>query len=73
MEAGARVDIDKRKHNPFDFVLWKSSKPGEPAWDSPWGQGRPGWHIECSVMSNEYLGEAFDIHGGGTDLLFPHH
>ena len=73
MEAGARVDIDKRKHNPFDFVLWKSSKPGEPAWDSPWGQGRPGWHIECSVMSNEYLGETFDIHGGGQDLCFPHH
>ena len=73
MEAGARVDIDKRKHNPFDFALWKSSKPGEPAWDSPWGQGRPGWHIECSVMSNEYLGEAFDIHGGGQDLCFPHH
>ncbi len=73
MEAGARVDIDKRKHNPFDFVLWKSSKPGEPAWDSPWGQGRPGWHIECSVMSSEYLGESFDIHGGGKDLCFPHH
>jgi len=73
MEAGARVDIDKRKHNPFDFVLWKSSKPGEPAWDSPWGQGRPGWHIECSAMSREYLGEAFDIHGGGKDLCFPHH
>ncbi len=73
MEAGARVDIDERKHNPFDFVLWKSSKPGEPAWDSPWGQGRPGWHIECSAMSNEYLGEAFDIHGGGKDLCFPHH
>lgn len=73
MEAGARVDIDKRKHNPFDFVLWKSSKPGEPSWDSPWGQGRPGWHIECSVMSSEYLGETFDIHGGGKDLCFPHH
>ncbi len=73
MEAGARVDIDKRKHNPFDFVLWKSSKPGEPSWDSPWGQGRPGWHIECSAMSNEYLGESFDIHGGGKDLCFPHH
>jgi cysteinyl-tRNA synthetase len=73
MEAGARVDIDQRKHNPFDFVLWKSSKPGEPAWDSPWGQGRPGWHIECSVMSSEYLGESFDIHGGGKDLCFPHH
>lgn len=73
MEAGARVDIDKRKHNPFDFVLWKSSKPGEPTWESPWGQGRPGWHIECSAMSNEYLGETFDIHGGGQDLCFPHH
>ncbi len=73
MEAGARVDIDKRKHNPFDFVLWKSSKPGEPTWESPWGQGRPGWHIECSAMSSEYLGETFDIHGGGKDLCFPHH
>jgi cysteinyl-tRNA synthetase len=73
MEAGARVDIDKRKHNPFDFALWKSSKPGEPAWDSPWGKGRPGWHIECSAMSSEYLGETFDIHGGGKDLCFPHH
>ncbi|RZB31995.1 MAG: cysteinyl-tRNA synthetase [Desulfobacteraceae bacterium Eth-SRB1] len=73
MEAGARVEIDKRKHNPFDFALWKSSKPGEPAWDSPWGKGRPGWHIECSAMSIEYLGETFDIHGGGKDLIFPHH
>jgi cysteinyl-tRNA synthetase len=73
MEAGARVDIDERKHNPFDFVLWKSSKPGEPAWESPWGKGRPGWHIECSAMSHEYLGETFDIHGGGRDLTFPHH
>ncbi len=73
MEAGARVEIDERKHNPFDFVLWKSSKPGEPAWESPWGKGRPGWHIECSAMSNEYLGETFDIHGGGKDLSFPHH
>lgn len=73
MEAGARVDIDKRKHNPFDFALWKSSKPGEPTWDSPWGKGRPGWHIECSAMSTEYLGETFDIHGGGKDLIFPHH
>jgi len=73
MEAGARVDVDTRKHNPFDFVLWKSSKPGEPAWDSPWGKGRPGWHIECSAMSSEYLGETFDIHGGGKDLCFPHH
>ena len=73
MEAGARVDIDERKQNPFDFVLWKSAKPGEPAWESPWGMGRPGWHIECSAMSNEYLGETFDIHGGGKDLCFPHH
>ncbi len=73
MEAGARVEIDERKHNPFDFVLWKSSKPGEPVWESPWGRGRPGWHIECSAMSNEYLGETFDIHGGGKDLSFPHH
>jgi len=73
MEAGARVDIDKRKRNPFDFALWKSSKPGESAWNSPWGKGRPGWHIECSAMSTEYLGETFDIHGGGKDLIFPHH
>jgi cysteinyl-tRNA synthetase len=73
MEAGARVDIDKRKRNPFDFVLWKSSKPGEQAWKSPWGMGRPGWHIECSAMSCAYLGERFDIHGGGKDLTFPHH
>jgi cysteinyl-tRNA synthetase len=73
MEAGARVDIDQRKRNPFDFVLWKSSKPGEPAWKSPWGMGRPGWHIECSAMGHEYLGETFDIHGGGKDLTFPHH
>ncbi|MFO7556090.1 MAG: cysteine--tRNA ligase [Desulfobacterales bacterium] len=73
MEAGARIDIDERKNNPFDFVLWKSAKPGEPSWESPWGEGRPGWHIECSVMSSEYLGETFDIHGGGKDLCFPHH
>jgi len=73
MEAGARVDVDIRKQNPFDFVLWKSSKPGEPTWESPWGMGRPGWHIECSAMSCEYLGEMFDIHGGGKDLTFPHH
>jgi cysteinyl-tRNA synthetase len=73
MEAGARVDIDERKRNPFDFALWKSAKPGEPAWDSPWGKGRPGWHIECSAMSTEYLGKTFDIHGGGKDLIFPHH
>ena len=73
MEAGSRVDIDERKRNPFDFALWKSLKPGEPAWDSPWGKGRPGWHIECSAMSSAYLGETFDIHGGGRDLVFPHH
>ncbi|MDY6903156.1 MAG: cysteine--tRNA ligase [Thermodesulfobacteriota bacterium] len=73
MEAGARVEVDKKKKNPFDFVLWKAEKPGEPAWDSPWGRGRPGWHIECSAMSSEFLGETFDIHGGGKDLIFPHH
>ncbi len=73
MEAGARVKIDKRKQNPFDFVLWKASKPNEPVWDSPWGKGRPGWHIECSAMSEHYLGASFDIHGGGKDLIFPHH
>ena len=73
MEAGARVDVDERKQNPFDFALWKSSKPGEPAWDSPWGRGRPGWHIECSAMSSQYLGHTLDIHGGGKDLIFPHH
>ncbi len=73
MEAGARVDVDERKRNPFDFVLWKSAKPGEPFWESPWGAGRPGWHIECSAMSSEYLGQTFDIHGGGKDLVFPHH
>jgi len=73
MEAGARVDIDKRKKNPFDFSLWKSAKPDEPYWESPWGQGRPGWHIECSAMSSKFLGRTFDIHGGGKDLIFPHH
>jgi len=73
MEAGARVEVDERKRDPFDFVLWKASKPGEPAWESPWGPGRPGWHIECSAMSAAYLGETFDIHGGGKDLIFPHH
>ena len=73
MEAGARIDINERKNNPFDFALWKSAKPGEPFWESPWGKGRPGWHIECSVMSSEYLGVTFDIHGGGKDLCFPHH
>ncbi|MFH2065285.1 MAG: cysteine--tRNA ligase [Pseudomonadota bacterium] len=73
MEAGARIDVDKRKDNPFDFALWKSAKPDEPSWESPWGLGRPGWHIECSAMSSKYLGERFDIHGGGKDLIFPHH
>ncbi len=73
MEAGARVEIDEKKRNPLDFALWKSSKPGEPFWESPWGNGRPGWHIECSVMSQKYLGETLDIHGGGRDLIFPHH
>jgi len=71
--AGARVDVDERKRSPVDFALWKSAKPGEPAWDSPWGKGRPGWHIECSAMSLDLLGEGFDIHGGGDDLIFPHH
>jgi cysteinyl-tRNA synthetase len=71
--AGARVEVDPRKRDPLDFALWKASKPGEPAWDSPWGSGRPGWHIECSAMSMKYLGETFDIHGGGADLIFPHH
>jgi cysteinyl-tRNA synthetase len=73
MQAGARVDVDERKRHPMDFALWKSSKPGEPSWDSPWGAGRPGWHIECSAMSMKHLGETFDIHGGGMDLIFPHH
>jgi cysteinyl-tRNA synthetase len=73
MSAGARVDVDERKHNPFDFALWKSAKPQEPAWPSPWGPGRPGWHIECSAMSSHLLGTTFDIHGGGKDLIFPHH
>src|SRR5881296_1342701 len=71
--AGARVEVDERKRDPRDFALWKSSKPGEPAWPSPWGPGRPGWHIECSAMAMKYLGESFDIHGGGEDLIFPHH
>lgn len=73
MQAGARIDVDDRKHNPMDFSLWKSAKPGEPSWTSPWGEGRPGWHIECSAMSKKYLGEEFDFHGGGSDLIFPHH
>jgi len=71
--SGFRVDVDDRKTDALDFALWKSAKPGEPAWDSPWGSGRPGWHIECSAMSSRYLGESFDIHGGGEDLIFPHH
>jgi cysteinyl-tRNA synthetase len=73
MMAGARVDVDARKRHPMDFALWKASKEGEPAWESPWGPGRPGWHIECSAMCTRYLGQPFDIHGGGTDLIFPHH
>jgi len=72
-QAGARVNVDERKEHPLDFALWKSSKPGEPAWESPWGLGRPGWHIECSAMSMHHLGEQIDIHGGGNDLIFPHH
>lgn len=73
MLAGARVEVDERKKNPLDFALWKKAKEGEPSWDSPWGAGRPGWHIECSAMSTKYLGETLDIHGGGLDLVFPHH
>jgi cysteinyl-tRNA synthetase len=73
LQAGARIEVDERKEHPMDFALWKASKPGEPSWDSPWGPGRPGWHIECSVMSLRYLGETLDIHGGGQDLIFPHH
>jgi cysteinyl-tRNA synthetase len=73
LAEGARVEVDPRKKDPLDFALWKTAKPGEPAWPSPWGPGRPGWHIECSVMSMKYLGESFDIHAGGEDLIFPHH
>src|SRR6266436_5010223 len=73
LRAGARVQIDESKLDPLDFVLWKRAKPGEPSWESPWGAGRPGWHIECSAMSKKLLGETFDIHGGGLDLIFPHH
>ena len=73
LKAGARVEVDERKSDPLDFALWKASKPGEPAWDSPWGPGRPGWHIECSAMGFKHLGETFDIHAGGKDLIFPHH
>jgi cysteinyl-tRNA synthetase len=73
MQAGARIEIEELKEHPMDFALWKASKPGEPSWDSPWGQGRPGWHIECSAMNLAELGEQIDIHGGGNDLIFPHH
>ena len=73
LQAGARIEVDERKEDPLDFALWKAAKPGEPSWDSPWGQGRPGWHIECSAMSSTYLDGQVDIHGGGTDLIFPHH
>ena len=73
LRAGARIGVDERKKDPVDFALWKKAKPSEPAWDSPWGQGRPGWHIECSCMAHNILGETIDIHGGGTDLIFPHH
>src|SRR5574343_972033 len=73
LRAGERVEVDSAKQDPLDFVLWKHAKPGEPAWESPWGEGRPGWHIECSAMSSSILGQHFDIHGGGKDLQFPHH
>jgi len=73
MNAGSRIRVDERKENPMDFAVWKAAKEGEPAWDSPWGPGRPGWHIECSAMNLEHLGEQIDIHGGGNDLIFPHH
>ena len=73
MQAGARIDVNEAKRNPYDFALWKAAKPGEISWESPWGAGRPGWHIECSAMCTEYLGETIDIHGGGNDLIFPHH
>jgi cysteinyl-tRNA synthetase len=73
LQAGARIEVGEHKKNPLDFALWKGAKPGEPSWESPWGPGRPGWHIECSAMSHRYLGDAFDIHGGGSDLIFPHH
>jgi cysteinyl-tRNA synthetase len=73
MQSGSRIDVDDRKESPMDFALWKAAKPGEPAWDSPWGKGRPGWHIECSAMNLRHLGEQIDIHGGGNDLIFPHH
>ncbi|HEY4394799.1 MAG TPA: cysteine--tRNA ligase [Polyangia bacterium] len=73
LRSGARIEVDEHKHNPLDFALWKGAKPGEPFWPSPWGDGRPGWHIECSAMAHRFLGEPFDLHGGGADLIFPHH
>jgi cysteinyl-tRNA synthetase len=73
LRAGVRIEVDETKEDALDFALWKAAKPGEPTWDSPWGPGRPGWHIECSAMASKYLGEGFDIHGGGLDLVFPHH
>ncbi|MFW9976382.1 MAG: cysteine--tRNA ligase, partial [Candidatus Thorarchaeota archaeon] len=73
LSSRARVEVDEKKNDPRDFALWKAEKPGEPSWDSPWGKGRPGWHAECSVMGKHYLGIPFDIHGGGQDLIFPHH
>jgi len=73
MQAGARIEVDQRKEHPMDFALWKAARPGEPFWDTPWGKGRPGWHIECSAMNLHHLGEQIDIHGGGNDLIFPHH
>jgi cysteinyl-tRNA synthetase len=73
LRSGARIEVGEQKHSPLDFALWKAAKPGEPSWESPWGPGRPGWHIECSAMAHRYLGEPFDIHGGGADLIFPHH
>ena len=73
LKAGVRIEVDEHKKSPLDFALWKGAKPGEPSWESPWGPGRPGWHIECSAMAHRYLGEPFDIHGGGADLIFPHH
>jgi cysteinyl-tRNA synthetase len=73
LRSGYRIEVDESKHDPLDFALWKAAKPGEPCWDSPWGPGRPGWHIECSAMAEKFLGRGFDIHGGGTDLIFPHH
>src|SRR5690606_37685651 len=73
LQEGARVDVGEQKEDALDFALWKAAKPGEPSWDSPWGQGRPGWHLECSAMSMHHLGETIDIHSGGVDLVFPHH